>query len=272
MALNPGDEDPEDILSSSLETLYDYTPITLSSANSSFTFTLPNNGPTITLKTPDTTAANWSLHASSVWVASRFLAEHIHHLDLPAHISPGKRVKLLELGASAGLPGIVIAKTYPELSVVVSDYPDELLIETLDANVVCNNVSSNCRAVPYGWGSDPSELFLPDGQKFDIVIAADTLWNPEFHGIFIDSLQATLKRSVESRIHLFAGLHTGRYTIQSFLTAVVAAGFHVQKSLEAEINGRQRRSWVVEREGEDESERRRWLVCFALRWKDEELH
>ncbi|KAJ7224143.1 putative methyltransferase-domain-containing protein [Mycena pura] len=215
--------DPEDILSSSLLTLYDYQPVTLSSAGSifSFTSTAPDQTITkVTLRTPDTQAANWSLHASSVWAASRFLADHLHLLELSKHTSqcsPGKRVKLLELGAAAGLPGILIAARNPQVSVTVSDYPDADLIRTLAENVAENGVSANCRATPYAWGSRPSDLFLPDGEKFDMVIAADTLWNPEFHGIFVESLKLTLERTPQSRIHLFAGLHTGRYTIQSFL-------------------------------------------------------
>jgi nicotinamide N-methyltransferase len=116
-----------------------------------------------------------------------------------------------------GLPSIVIAKRYPDVAVTVSDYPDEDLIRTLSQNVADNGVSANCRAVAYGWGSDPAELFLPDNKKFDILIAADTLWNSEFHGLFIETLQLTLDKSPHSRVHLFAGLHTGRYTIQSFL-------------------------------------------------------
>jgi nicotinamide N-methyltransferase len=209
-------EDPEDILSDGgLETLYDLKPITLASAGSLFVYDLAEAK--VTLRTPDTQAANWSLHASSVWAASRFLADNLDYLDLPAHLGRGGSVKLLELGAAAGLPSIVIARRYPAVSVVVSDYPDEELIRTLTENVDKNVVSANCRAVAYGWGSDPSELFLPNRTKFDLVTAADTLWNPEFHGLFIEALQLTLKASPHSRVHLFAGLHTGRYTIQAFL-------------------------------------------------------
>jgi nicotinamide N-methyltransferase len=97
-------DDPEDILSSCLLTLYEYHPITLSSAGSIFNYRLPDTS-TVTLCTPDTQAANWSLHASSVWAASRFLADHLEYLDLPVHISRSERVRLLELGAAAGLLG-----------------------------------------------------------------------------------------------------------------------------------------------------------------------
>ncbi|KAJ6619881.1 Sodium/hydrogen exchanger family-domain-containing protein [Mycena sp. CBHHK59/15] len=266
------DEAPEDILSSSLLSLYEYHPITLSSAGSLFVYNPPGRSSQIILHTPDTEPANWPLHASSVWAASRFLADHIDYLDIRAHLSrcpPGKRVKVLELGAAAGLPSIVLAKRYPEISVTVSDYPDTELIRTLTQNVNENGASTNCRVVPYGWGSDISELLPPnDNDKFDLLIAADTLWNPEFHAHFITTLQITLRQSPDARIHLFAGLHTGRYTIQSFLNASSAAGFDLETALEKETNGERQRSWNVDRaEGEEESERRRWIVCLCLKWK-----
>ncbi|KAJ7759183.1 hypothetical protein B0H16DRAFT_631418 [Mycena metata] len=267
-------EDPEDILSSSLEALYDYKPITLSSAGSVYTYEPSDSSfSKISVQTPDTQAKNWILHASSIWASSRFLADNLDYLDLQSHIDrcpPRKRVKLLELGAGAGLPSIVIGKRFPAVSVTVSDYPDTELIRTLTENVAANDVSANCRAVPYGWGSDPSELFSDDNEngKFDVVIAADTLWNPEFHGLFIEALRLTLKQSLDSRIHIFAGLHTGRYTIQSFLSAVSAAGFDLAASFERETSGTKQRPWSVDRaEGEDEAERRRWIVYLCLKWK-----
>lgn len=79
--------DPEDILSTSLQTLYEYAPITHSSAGRVFTYTpkstLPNP-PTVTLNTPDTKPANWSLHASSIWVSSLYVAENLADLHLPS--------------------------------------------------------------------------------------------------------------------------------------------------------------------------------------------
>ncbi|KAJ7091457.1 hypothetical protein B0H15DRAFT_836174 [Mycena belliarum] len=252
------EEGPEDILSSALLSLYEYHPITLSSAGALFTYD------SVTLRTPDPQAANWALHASSVWAASRFLADHLHYLSLPLHTP----LKLLELGAAAGLPSIVIAKRHPQISVTVSDYPDADLIRTLTENVAANGVSANCRAVAYGWGSDPSVLFASDDERFDIVIAADTLWNPESHGLFVQTLQLTLKKTSNSRIHLFAGLHTGRYTIQSFLNAVSAGGFTLETAIERETNGDGERPWSVDRaDGEEESERRRWIVYLCLKWK-----
>jgi EEF1A N-terminal glycine/lysine methyltransferase len=273
---------PEDIFSSSLETLYDYRPITLASAGSLYRYTFNHqnigsvNPLNIALLAPNTLPANWSLHASDIWASSIYLADHIDQVNLDALIAlisvqmHGK-VHVLELGAGAGLPGILIAKLHADaVSVTVSDYPDEQLIRTLSDNVARNGVSRSCRAIAYAWGTDPSCL-LQEQAGFDVIIATDTLWNPDLHSLFITSLQATLKRSPTARVHLVAGLHTGRYTLQSFMSAAQKAGFEVE-TLEKEIAGLRRRLWSVERGGgEDEKERRRWVVWMILRWNIQEL-
>lgn len=133
--------DPEDILSESLETLYDYAPITLSSSGSSYTYTPSPNSVyaqtargrlmKITLKTPETEPENWSLHASSIWISSVYLADHLDELHIDKEIAHARDreelpLRVLELGAGAGLPSILIAKRFQDdVFVVASDYPDD---------------------------------------------------------------------------------------------------------------------------------------------------
>lgn len=184
-------------------------------------------------------------------------------------------VHILELGAGAGLPSILVAKTYPTLArVTSSDYPDENLIRALQKNVERNGVRDNCRVVPFAWNPDTSALLPPrDIPGFDVIIAADTLWNPALHTLFIETLRSSLARNLHSRIQLVAGMHTGRYTIQSFLAAVSdKTGLEVVEATEREVKGDSRRSWDVERaEREDEKERRRWVVWIMIKWKAEHL-
>jgi len=306
--------DPEDILSDALQTLYDYAPITHSSAGSLFTYavqpqphqhisdrvhhstsdrTSPSNI-TISLTTPETQANNWSLHASSIWVSSLFIADHLADLQLDLHIrslsdanptSP-RPLRVLELGAGAGLPGILIAKTYEVVQVTLSDYPDEILIHTLEENILRNGVPKNCSVVPYAWGSDPSTLLHnpqahltdadpTDGEEleFDIIIAVDTLWNSSLHVIFTRTLLTALRRSPRSRVHLVAGLHTGRYTLQAFMESLAGFGFDIEDVKEREVREHSAngvcREWDVNRaESEDERERRRWVVWMVLKWNE----
>lgn len=274
---NYEDEDPEDILSSSLQTLYRYAPITHSSAGKVFIYattsaneSISSPTSTVTLDTPDTQPENWSLHASSIWVSSIYIADHLCDLFLDRHHdSTERKVHVLELGAGAGLPSILIAKTYPFVRVTVSDYPDESLMKTLLNNVEHNGVSNRCRVVPYAWGADTSALTKEDGPP-DVIVAADTLWNPDLHILFLDTLRKLLKKTPEARVHLIAGLHTGRYTLEAFLQAVGVAGLEIQSVLERKVAGDATRKWEVARaEQEDEEERRQWVVWMVLKWPGE---
>ncbi|KAI6041312.1 WD40-repeat-containing domain protein [Pisolithus marmoratus] len=262
--------DPEDILSSSLQTLYDFTPITHSTPGSIFTYIIEptllpisNAARVIELETPDPQPSKWDLHASSIWIAAVYLADHIEDLELH-RFQDREVVRVLELGA-------------------VSDYPDEHLIRTLSENILQNGVSGVARAVPYDWGTNISALVDAYGDRetpqndvlFDVIIAADTLWNPALHKQFIQSLIMSLKRSPDSRVYLVAGLHTGRYTIQAFLRSIETdgCGLVVESLSERQVTAAQTsRSWDVTRaENEDERERRRWIVWIVLKWGENDL-
>ncbi|KAG1774098.1 putative methyltransferase-domain-containing protein [Suillus placidus] len=266
-------------MSASLQTLYDHTPVSHSAPGSIFTYTIKCDGGgspallrQITLQIPDTQASNWSLHASSIWQSSVHIADHIEYLQLD-RFSDRKILRVLELGAGAGLPSIMIARNTPNAAVVVSDYPDENLICTLSDNIRRNHASERCRVVPYAWGNDISPLLTPAQQNpegsalFDIIVAADTLWNPETHVQFIDTLCMCLDHSPDARVHIVAGLHTGRYTLQSFMNAVMMHKLQVERVVEREVIDGVQRPWDITRaESEDERERRKWVVWMVLKW------
>jgi nicotinamide N-methyltransferase len=274
--------EPEEILSSSLETLYDYAPIVHSSPGALFTYThSPQdlNSPSlkVTLSVPDTQTEHWALHVSNIWASALYVADHLSELDLPAKetSSPDTPpLRFIELGAGSGLPSILIAKCYPHISVVASDYPDAKLIHTLRQNVTRNDASQNCTVVPHAWGTDPSALLPPEA---DIVLAADTLWDPAQHTALLQTICAVLARTHAARAHLVAGLHTGRYTLDTFFRAARGAGLVIVEATEREVLGEKedgRREWDVHRrtagegEDEDERERRRWIVWGVLKWGD----
>jgi len=117
--------------------------------------------------------------------------------------------------------------------------------------------------VPYAWGSDCS-AFAPD-VSFDLILACDTLWNPDLHALFIKTLCDLLNKTEDARIHLIAGLHTGRFTLRAFMLAVQAAGLELQCVVEKAVTGMEEREWNAERE-DCEQERRRWVVWMILAW------
>lgn len=253
--------DAEDILGDSLSTLYSYTPITHSSAGSLFTYSSPTHPLQIHLKTPDTNAGNWALHASSIWVSSLYLADHVDLLGLTG----GE--KILELGAGAGCPGIVIAKLHQDVRVTLSDYPDEQLIQCLRENAE-ENASFNTKVVSHAWGSKEVEGL---GGEFDLIIAADTLWNVDMHTLFLDSLELLLAKNATGRVVLVAGLHTGRWTVQKFFKQVQERNvFRIEEVAERRVqegDWETQREWAVERELEDEKDRRDWVVWVVLKWR-----
>jgi nicotinamide N-methyltransferase len=132
--------------------------------------------------------------------------------------------------------------------------------------------------VPYDWTIGdvaPFHALSPDG--FDVIIAADTLWNVDLHAAFLQSLESLLRRDADgpsnSSVNLIAGLHTGRWTIQAFLKAVEdRRRFRLHRVVEIRANSgkeatHEERSWEVEREGEDESDRRAWVVSIIMGWR-----
>lgn len=152
------------------------------------------------------------------------------------------------------------------MDVTVSDYPDDLLISLLSQNVLVNGVESSCRVVAHSWGTDPAPLLANHATGFDFVIAADTLWNSSLHSAFIKTLRTTLGRSASARVHLVAGLHTGRYTIESFLNMTRSAGFELESANEMETKGCSIRPWCIDKDI-DNDESRKWIVWIVLRWK-----
>lgn len=104
---------------------------------------------------------------------------------------------------------------------------------------------------------------------YDLILAADTLWDSSLHGVFLYTLHLLLRRTPHARVHLVAGLHTGRYTIRAFLNLVRSGkfGLDILKVEEYKVDKENfGRAWAEEREGEDEGERRRWLVWIILGW------
>ena len=85
-------------------------------------------------------------------------------------------------------------------------------------------------------------------------------------------MSKTLRKTPEARVHLVAGYHTGRYTVDAFLKAVADVDMEVEDTTERQVGGSLRRPWSVERaEEETEEERRRWVLWIVLRWKPDAL-
>ena len=142
-----------------------------------------------------------------LWNAGRTLAAYLEE-----HASTVIKDKtVLELGAGAGVPSLICAMKDAR-QVVVTDYPDEDLVENLRHNIEQNQGllldQSNIHAEGYLWGASTTTLtaHIPSDERtagFDLLILGDLLFNHSEHGKLLATIQNTLKRSSEAQALVF---------------------------------------------------------------------
>ncbi|KAK1927208.1 putative nicotinamide N-methyltransferase [Papiliotrema laurentii] len=130
-----------------------------------------------------------------LWNTSRVLSNYL--LRNPP-LYQGRRV--LELGAGAGLPSLVSAVSGAD-AVVVTDYPDQPLVDNLRWNVDCNVPASLRDRVDvdgFVWGANVTSLLGKgkgkevEGGKYDLIILSDLVFNHSQHPALISSVNALL--------------------------------------------------------------------------------
>jgi len=138
---------------------------------------------------------------------------------------------VLELGCGAGLPSLVAASLVerrPEM-VVLTDYPDDDLMEELRVNIDRNKgeLRRPVYARGYAWGEDAHELLsllAPTQQGYDILILADLLHlTPPIHPL-LNSLTSLLARTPTSRAYISVGAYTKQPVVEAFRQAAGDAG------------------------------------------------
>jgi len=136
----------------------------------------------------------WGHH---LWNASRAFASY---LDSNDSLCRGRYV--LELGAGGGLPGIVAAKKNAAVT-VLTDYPDQALLNNLHLNVAANIQEQTDRAQVYVegyiWGRSVDPLLAlcrPKDvtRRFDVIIMSDLIFNHSQHDALLDTCDAALEK------------------------------------------------------------------------------
>ena len=162
-------------------------------------------------------------HGDDLWASSRHVANCFANTDAcqkllapifsgtaaeerkstsPSH--PLNGLTFLELGAGAGLPSWTAL--WCGASVVCTDQgiPDRVrcLAESGERNYRrmlhsrdAGEVPRHPRVCPYDWGTSTDEvlsLLDDEKQRFDVVVAADCIYMPEFHEKLLDSIQKLL--------------------------------------------------------------------------------
>jgi len=180
------------------------------------------------------------LHAGSVWNGAVHLAQLIEEGLLRDRLR-GRTV--IELGAGAGLPSLVALATAPDDAprcVVLTDYDDPDLTANLQQNVERNAslLASNARVCGHSWGTAPVAALRAaaelDGSQagspgFDVVLAADCLWNSEPYEGLLQSLAALLRPGGEvwlAHCHHWEGHEADD---RAFFARAEALGFRVER-------------------------------------------
>ncbi|CAM0138073.1 Protein N-terminal and lysine N-methyltransferase efm7 [Umbelopsis sp. WA50703] len=134
------------------------------------------------------------LWAHYLWNAAKVFG---NYLDENKDLCRNKSV--LELGAGAALPSI-IASANGATKTVVTDYPDQELIDNIEYNIK-SNLPTQCEnqsicAKGYVWGTKVAPLKdeLPNAEtKFDIIILSDLIFNHSQHHAMLRTCRDLIK-------------------------------------------------------------------------------
>ncbi|KAH3759171.1 nicotinamide nmethyltransferase [Pelomyxa schiedti] len=150
----------------------------------------PNNNNVRTL--PIRLVSDHPLYGHLLWNAGISLSDFLE--SDPAII---RAKSVLELGAGGGLPSIICALEGAK-RVVITDYPDEPLLENIRYNVNENipatfKAACSVEVMGHLWGKAPESLLGPGGEKFDVILLSDLIFNHSCHVSMLETCVACLK-------------------------------------------------------------------------------
>ncbi|MCJ1472699.1 nicotinamide n-methyltransferase [Lambiella insularis] len=188
-------------------------------------------------------------------VVSKYLQQHGEELIR------GKDI--LELGAGAGLPGLVSA-VLGARKVVITDYPDEDLIQNLKLNIehckLLKNRECEISAEGYLWGA-PLSANMSTG--FDVLILADLLFNHSEHAKLMSTVQQSMRKSATSKALVFFTPYRPWLLEKdmAFFDLAREAGFNVRNILETVIEN------IMFPKDRGDEMLRRTVFGYALSWQ-----
>lgn len=229
------DDDDLDIFDSGLSSLFNVPPIGFSSSRGKPHVYSPPGGsglPPVDVWTASPPAAVFSkLQAQYLWLAAVYLADRL----ALGTIRP--RGAVLELGAGAGLPSVVMGlrrkadakngEGEGEGPVVCTDYDDASVVANIARNVAAAAAPVTVRG--HTWGTETESLRALAPQGFSLLLA-DTLWSTDTHALLLDSVLALLAPG--GTAHIAAGLHTGRGPHERFAALAAERGLKMEKQEE----------------------------------------
>lgn len=205
-----------------------FTPLFANTTTSQYR--IKNTTRTVTCKTRNVssvlsvdTAAN-GLFADNLWPGCFVMADFLANNTF---VCQGKTV--LELGAGCGLPSVV-AGVLGARAVVVTDYPEQSVIENIEEVVRINRVE---QAVvrPHLWGDSVAELSAHMKDSFfDVLLLAEVLWKDTYclHDLLLQSVSQTLDRAhgvaIMTFVHRETESHKAANDLEFFALALEKYG------------------------------------------------
>jgi len=129
-----------------------------------------------------------------LWNAARALSRYLERTP-----TLYRGLNVLELGAGAGLPGLVVAKSGAR-TVVLTDYPDRALVDNMAQNVAQNVVrddgDAHVAVLGYVWGRPVEPLLEPleSHAKFDLILLSDLVFNHSEHRALLWTCEQAVAR------------------------------------------------------------------------------
>ena len=204
----------------------------------------------ITIYEPSLTGDNLG---HKTWIASYLLAKrlplllprHFHSINIlsdslhhnhnnSTRIKDNKRPKILELGAGTGLVGLAAAGLISAADIHLTDLP--FIIPNLQHNIQQNaslvdgSTGSTITAGVLDWSETESTAVQDDEdeeEKYDIILAADSLYAPEHAGWVVRTMGRYLRKGRSSRAFVELPLRPGSVYPQDFRRGMEGKGFEV---------------------------------------------
>lgn len=200
-----------------------------------------------------------------LWNAGKVSAEYVD-----THRDELKDKTVIELGAAAALPALLASLV--ARNVVATDYPDPDLIENINHNIQLLSKQSR-RTLPisaqgYIWGHDVTTLLnapRQNGEKFDVIILSDLLFNHSEHQKLIDSCRALLKE--DGQVLIVFTPHRPKLFQQdlAFFTLAEHNGFRTEKIIERQMT-------PMFEEEEETRQLRSMVFGYLMHWAERNNH